>query len=137
MMRSIVWLKVMTLAGSFGMALGIAPYLVVGVLKEDSPTPGTEELKALAALFILPSVCVWMAMAPGLNNKDVTSGIGRGLAWPFLTLLIGTSLNKIFSFDPDFHAHVGFILWTLVIPLGVIAGVVMHRVVNAHYIAIE
>lgn len=83
-------------------------------------------------LFMLPSVCLWIAMARGLQNKHVTNAIARRIAWSFATLLIGVSLNTIFHLDADLFPHLAFILWALVLPLGVTAGVVMHRLVNAH-----
>lgn len=132
-MRPIVWLKVVILAGAFGIALGIAPYLVLAILKGESLTLGEGELKAFTVIFVLPSVGIWIAMARSLNKKHVTSAILPGLAWPFVTLLIGNSLNRIFRFDADFYPLLGFIAWALVLPLGVTAGVFMHRVVNSHH----
>jgi hypothetical protein len=96
------------------------------------PSLGVEELKVLVVLFMLPSICVWIAMARGLDHKHVSSAIVRGLAWPFATLVIGASLSKIFRFDLEFVAHLAFVL-SAVLPLGVPAGVIMHRVVNAQH----
>lgn len=136
-MQALFWLKVVSLAGVFGMVLGVVPYLVVGILKGESPALNMDELKGLALLFMLPSVGVWIAMIPGLDNKHLTSAIGRGVAWPVVTVLIAISLNAIFHLDANFAPHLAFILWAVVIPLGVTAGVVMHRVVNAHYTALS
>ena len=145
-MQLIFWLKVVTLAGGFGTALGLAPYLIIGLVEGYGPTLGTGELKAAAVLFVVPSLSIWASMAQGLINKRLTTGIACGLAWPFVTLLIGVNLNRTFHFDVDLpsilalillnvdlQSYLAVMLWVLVLSLGVTAGVLMHRVVNAHY----
>jgi signal peptidase I len=140
MMQLIFWLKVVTIAGGFGAALGLAPYLIRWLVEGHFPTLETVEFKAVAVLFVLPSVSIWATMAQGLINKRLTTAIACGLAWPFVTLLIGVNLNRTFHFDVDLPSYLAvmlltlvFVMWVLVLSLGVTAGVAMHRVVNAHY----
>lgn len=133
MRQAIFWLKILAVAGSFGTALGLAPAVIIWLLDGDVPVLGNRELKALAVLFVLPSVCAWASMAQGLINRSLATALICGLVWPFVTLFMGANLNALLHFDVDFLSHVAFMLWVLVIPLGCTAGVVMHRIVNAQY----
>lgn len=142
MMRLMFWLKVVVLAAGFGTALGLTPY-TVGLVQGFSPELDTEDLKALAVLIVIPSLIVWTSLAEGLPNARLTTAIACGLAWPFVTLLIGAYLNRTFHYDLDhlqfhlifglwaFFPLLGTTVWACVLLLGATAGVLMHRVVNA------
>lgn len=141
-MQLIFWLKVVTIAGGFGTALGLAPY-IARLVQGFSPELDTEDLKALAVLFVIPSLVVWSSMAEGLRNARLTTAVACGLAWPFVTFLIGANLNRTFHYDLDhlrfqltfglwaFLPPLGATVWACVLLLGASAGVLMLRVVNA------
>jgi len=70
-------------------------------------------------------------MAERVRNARLTTVIACGLAWPFVTLLIGANLNRAFHYDVEplgfydiyhLHFHLGFGLWVLVLSLGATAG---------------
>jgi len=120
------WAKTFLCAAGFGAVLGLTPHILITLLIGEAPGLENQEVKALVALFIVPSIFLWIALVPGLIGRTMPTAVAWGIAWPFLTLLIATNLNAQFHFGVSLLPYAAFFAKVLAVPFGRVAGVVMH-----------
>lgn len=113
----------------FGVTLAFSPYLVIELLSRPVVPSLADQWPALAMLIVFPSTLLWSSVAEGLMARGRTVAVCCGLVWPFLTLFIGGYINRSLHLDLSLQPHLR--MWFVLLPLCVLAGLLMHHMVNA------